>query len=155
MYILTRTISIVAISTILILGGSPRKSYAHFSGGEITVIMGLCGGAIGGFFGAAAGAMSDSDQDETDEMTYIGMGVGAGAAITYVGVKMLRVNLMTHSPSSYSSMFMDNGMPKGLIHFDAYSSVPEIQPANILPRPEFLQEAHSLTYRFDVLTVSF
>lgn len=157
MNLLTRTASIAALSAVLILS-STAQSFAQGlqpiqwrSKNDYDVILldGLFGTAIGGAAGLTIGVLSDAESENIfSDFILPGIGIGAISGVLYA--------LLYNSPSFYDRMYMNNGQPKGLLHFDADLSALDIHPARVLPRQEYRKaQDDAVKWRCDLFTMSF
>ena len=143
---LTRTVSIVALSAMLLLGGTTQGRSNTL---DIVLVDSLWGAAVGGIAGLSVGLLAADDDDEifSDYMVK-GMGVGALGGLLY--------GMFAYAPPYYGQVYLNNGQPKGLLHFNADSNVLAISPAKVIPRQEFAKdEVDSSKWRFDLFTTTF
>ena len=114
---------------------------------EVVFKSSLWGSAIGGVSGLALWALQEEDKEDKLFPKYIikGMAVGLFVGMGY-GI---------YDSQAGDDVFMGDGKPKGLFHFDLNSNVIAIRPAKILPRPELDDNAASPQWRLFLLTASF
>ncbi len=153
----TRMAGIILLAVMLILAGavqqaralSPfqRRSAVKY---DILLLDGLMGTAAGGAAGLTVGVLGDAESEDIfSDYILPGMGIGALGGVIY--------GLLYDNASSlfYSNMYMHNGQPKGLLHFDAESSVLDFQPVRGLPRSECGKEEDRPKWRVNLFTMSF
>ena len=63
-------------------------------------------------------------------------------------------DVLTGSPLFYSTLYMPNGQPKGLLHFDGEANVLDMHPARILPKQEYRHE-DGPAWRINLISMSF
>ena len=141
---LKRTVSICAIAGTLIFGGVTNARAETL---EIVFINSIWGAAIGGVSGLAIWALQDEDKEDKLFPKYVTKGMAFGLFIG-MGVGAFEAR-------SSDGIFMSDGKPKGLLHLDTNSHLLALQPAKLLPRPEFDFEVDSPQWRLDLFTASF
>ncbi|MCI5207354.1 MAG: hypothetical protein D3910_00830 [Candidatus Electrothrix sp. ATG2] len=142
---LTRVVSIAVLSAVLVLGGTTQGRTQPL---DIILVDSLWGTAVGGIAGLSIGLLSEDDDDEIfSEYMVKGMGVGALGGLLY--------GLFHYAPPYYGNAYLNNGQPKGLLHFSANDNILAISPGKVLPRQEFDKELEESTWRFDLFTTSF
>ena len=114
---------------------------------EIVFVSSLWGSAIGGVSGVAVWALQDEDDEDKFFTKYAikGMALGLFAGM---GVGIFEAK-------SDDSIFMSKEEPKGLLHLDINSNILAIDPAKILPRPNFKIIESSSEWQIDLMTASF
>ena len=142
---LTRTVSIAVLAAALVLGGTTQGRTQPL---DIILVDSLWGTAVGGIAGLSIGLLSEDDEDEifSDYMAK-GMGVGALGGLLY--------GLFHYAPPYYGQAYLNNGQPKGLLHFNADDNILAINPGKAIPRQEFDKELEDSKWRFDLFTTSF
>ncbi|WP_339136294.1 MAG: hypothetical protein WGN25_00170 [Candidatus Electrothrix sp. GW3-4] len=142
---LTRAASIAVLSAVLILGGTTQGRSQPL---DVIFIDSLWGAAVGGIAGLSIGLLSENDEDEifSDYMAK-GMGVGALGGLLY--------GLFHYPPPYYGQRYLNNGQPKGLLHFSTDDNILAISPGKIIPRQEFDKDLEESTWRFDLFSTSF
>ncbi|MCI5222029.1 MAG: hypothetical protein D3924_05000 [Candidatus Electrothrix sp. AR4] len=143
---LTRTVSIAVLSAILLLGGTTQGRSNTL---DVIFVDSLWGTAVGGIAGLSIGLLAEDDDDEIfSEYMVKGMGVGALGGLLY--------GLFHYAPPYYGHTYMNNGQPKGLLHFNADANVLAVRPAKVIPRQELSKyENDASKWRFDLFTTSF
>ena len=141
---LKRTLGFCVLSVSLLFGSITN---ARADTLEVVFKSSLWGSAIGGVSGLALWALQEEDKEDKLFPKYIikGMAVGLFVGMGY-GI---------FDSQAGGDVFMGDGKPKGLFHFDLNSKVIAIRPAKILPRPELDDNTDSPQWRLDLLTASF
>jgi len=141
---LKRTLGICVLSVSLLFGSITNAQAETL---EVVFKSSLWGSAIGGVSGLALWALQEEDKEDKLFPKYIikGMAVGLFVGMGY-GI---------YDSQAGSDVFMGDGKPNGLFHFDLNSKVIAIRPAKILPRPELDDNTNSPQWRLDLLTASF
>ncbi len=143
---LKRNINIAALSAVLILGGTAQGQAATL---EVVIMNSLWGTAVGGIAGLSIGLLDEDDKD-TIFSKYMAKGMAVGA------LGGLLCGLLDPALPYYGHMYLNNGQPKGLLHFDADTDVLTVRPAKIIPRREFSANEDDIsTWRFDLFTTTF
>ncbi|MCI5130252.1 MAG: hypothetical protein D3904_01730 [Candidatus Electrothrix sp. EH2] len=142
---LTKTASAAVLAAALVLGGTTQGRTQPF---DVIFVDSLWGTAVGGIAGLSIGLLSEDDDDEifSDYMVK-GMGVGALGGLLY--------GLFHYSPPYYGDVYLNNGQPKGLFHFNANDNLLAISPGKVIPRQEFDQDLEESEWRFDLFSTSF
>jgi hypothetical protein len=141
---LKRTLGISLLSVILLFG---IITNARAETLEVVFKSSLWGSAIGGVSGLALWALQEEDKEDKLFPKYIIKGMALGL---FVGM-----GSGIYDSQAGGDVFMGDGKPKGLFHFDLNSKVIAIRPAKILPRPELDDNTDSPQWRLDLLTASF
>ncbi len=142
---LTKAVSIAVVSAVLVLGGTTQGRTQPL---DVIFMDSLWGTAVGGIAGLSIGLLSEDDGDEifSDYMVK-GMGVGALGGLLY--------GLFYYSPPYYGQAYLNNGQPKGLLHFNSNDNILAISPGKVIPRQEFDKDLEESKWRFDLFTTSF
>ena len=142
---LTKSVSIAVAAAALVLGGTTQGRTQPF---DVIFVDSLWGTAVGGIAGLSIGLLSEDDDDEifSDYMVK-GMGVGALGGLLY--------GLFHYSPPFYGDVYLNNGQPKGLFHFNADDNLLAISPGKMIPRQEFDKDQEYSNWRFDLFSTSF
>jgi hypothetical protein len=142
---LTRGVSIAVLSAVFVLSSTTQGRTQPF---DVIFVDSLWGTAVGGIAGLSIGLLSEDDDDEifSDYMVK-GMGVGALGGLLY--------GLFHYSPPHYGSMYLNNGQPKGLLHFSADDNILAVSPGKVIPRQAFDKDLEESKWRFDLFTTSF
>ena len=114
---------------------------------ELVFKSSLWGSAIGGVSGLALWALQEEDKEDKLFPKYVTKGLAVGL---FVGM-----GYGIYDSQAGSDVFMSEGKPKGLFHFELNPNVITIRPAKILPRPEIYDSGASPRWRLDLLTASF
>jgi hypothetical protein len=141
---LKRTLGISLLSVILLFG---IITNARAETLEVVFKSSLWGSAIGGVSGLALWALQEEDKEDKLFPKYIIKGLAVGL---FVGM-----GYGIYDSQAGGDVFMGDGKPKGLFHFDLNSKVIAIRPAKILPLPELDDNTDSPQWRLDLLTASF
>ena len=141
---LKRTLGICVLSVSLLFGSITNARSETL---EIVFKSSLWGSAIGGVSGLALWALQEEDKEDKLFPKYIIKGLAVGL---FVGM-----GYGIYDSQAGGDVFMGDGKPKGLFHFDLNSKVIAIRPAKILPRPELDDNTDSSQWRLDLLTASF
>jgi len=141
---LKRIVSIYALAGS-ILFGSITSARAETL--QIVFYNSLWGAAIGGVSGLAIWALQDEDEEDKLFPQYVVKGMALGM-FAGMGVGIFEAR-------SDGGVFMSDGNPKGLLHLDTNSHLLALQPAKLLPRPEFDFKVDSSQWRLDLFTASF
>jgi hypothetical protein len=141
---LKRTLGISVLSVSLLFG---IITNARAETLEVVFKSSLWGSAIGGVSGLALWALQEEDKEDKLFPKYIIKGMALGL---FVGM-----GSGIYDSQAGGDVFMGDGKPKGLFHFDLNSKVIAIRPAKILPRPELDDNTDSPQWRLDLLTASF
>ena len=114
---------------------------------EIVFVSSLWGSAIGGVSGVAVWALQDEDDEDKFFTNYAikGMALGLFAGM---GVGIFEAK-------SDDGVFMSKEEPRGLLHLDINSNILAIDPAKILPKPNFETIRDSIEWQMDLMTASF
>lgn len=120
---LTKAVSIAAVSAVMVLGGTTQGRTQPF---DVIFMDSLWGTAVGGIAGLSIGLLSEDDGDEifSDYMVK-GMGVGALGGLLY--------GLFYYSPPYYGQAYLNNGQPKGLLHFNSNDNILAVSPVRLFP----------------------
>jgi len=144
MYFLKRTIGIIALvgSLTFSVGTNVRAQTL-----EIVFVSSLWGSAIGGVSGVAVWALQDEDDEDKFFTKYAikGMALGLFAGMG-VGIFEAR---------SDDGIFMSREEPRGLIHLDINSNLLAIEPAKILPIPNFKISENLTEWQVNLMTANF
>lgn len=155
MNLLTRSAGIAMLAAIVLLSGTARQAHAlspfqrrsiHY---DILLMDSLLGTAVGGAAGLTVGVLGDAESEDIfSDYMLPGMGIGALSGVIY--------GLLYNSGSSlfYNDIYMHNGQPKGLLHFDVNSSVLDLRSVRALPRSD-IQEKDRPKWRVNLFTMSF
>ena len=139
---------IILILVFMILMLSSTTAQARPT--KLTIVFwdGLWGAAIGGLAGTAVWSLGNGDSDDFFS-PYLtgGMAVGALAGIVY--------GFYTTPRLIRPYFLMDNGQPKGLVHFSTDTNTVDILPAKILPSYQYGDNVYSPGWRFDLFSTSF
>jgi hypothetical protein len=140
---LTRGVSIIVLSAVLVLSSTTQGRTQPF---DVIFVDSLWGTAVGGIAGLSIGLLSEDDGDEifSDYMVK-GMGVGALGGLLY--------GLFDYPPSHYG--YLNNGEPTGLLHFSANDNILAVSPGKVIPRQSFDKELDESQWRFDLFSTSF
>ncbi|MCI5165049.1 MAG: hypothetical protein D3903_02900 [Candidatus Electrothrix sp. GM3_4] len=142
---LTKDVIITVVFTVLILGGTTQGRTQPL---DIIFMDSLWGTAVGGIAGLSIGLLSENDEDEIfSQYMAKGMGVGALGGLLY--------GLFRYPSPYYGQMYLNNGQPKGLLHFSANDNILAISPAKVIPRQEFDKDLEESKWRFDLFSTSF
>ena len=141
---LKKTFGICSLSlTILFSGASSARSETL----EIVFKNSIWGSAIGGVSGVAFWALQDEDKEDKLFPKYVikGMAIGLFAGMA-VGIFEAQTD---------SGIFMSNGVPKGLFHFDMNSHSLALTATKIIPQPDYDTTMESPQWILDLLTANF
>ncbi len=139
---LTKTASIALLSAALLFGGTAQSRANSL---DVIVVDSLWGTAVGGIAGLSIGLLSEDDDDEIfSEYMVKGMGVGALGGLLY--------GLFDYGP--YYG-YMNNGQPKGLVHFNSDDHLLAVRPARIIPRRVYGKTPDDANWRFDLFSTAF
>ena len=141
---LKRTLGIPLLSVILLFG---IITNARAETLEVVFKSSIWGSAIGGVSGLALWALQEEDKEDELFSKYVIKGMAFGL---FVGM-----GFGMYDSQAGGDVFMGDGKPKGLFHFDLNSKVIAIRPAKILPLPELDDNTDSPQWRLDLLTASF
>ena len=141
---LKRSLSIGFLSLLLMTGGITN---ARAQSLEVVFKSSLWGAGIGGVSGLALWALQDEDKEDTVFSKYIIKGMAFGV-FAGMGVGII-------DSQSGGDVFMSNGQPKGLLHYDAQSSVLAVSPVKMIPRPELDVLYQRPEWRVDLFTATF
>ena len=141
---LKRTLGMLVLAVSLLFGGITNARAETL---EVVFKSSLWGSAIGGVSGVALWALQDEDKEDKLFSKYVIKGLALGL---FVGM-----GFGMFDSQSGGDIFMSDGKPKGLIHFDLNSKVLALRPAKIIPRPELDDNTVSPQWRLDLLTASF
>jgi hypothetical protein len=141
---LKRSLGICVLTVSLLFGGITNARAETL---EVVFKSSLWGSAIGGVSGLALWALQEEDKEDKLFPKYIIKGLAVGL---FVGM-----GFGMYDSQSGGDIFMSDGKPKGLFHFDLNSNVLALRPAKILPRPELDDNMASPQWRLDLLTASF
>ncbi|MAF56275.1 MAG: hypothetical protein CL909_09505 [Deltaproteobacteria bacterium] len=141
---LKKTVGICVLSVSLLFGGITNARAETL---EVVFKSSLWGSAIGGVSGLAFWALQDEDKEDKLFPKYVVKGLAMGL---FVGM-----GFGIYDSQSGGDIFMSDGKPKGLFHFDLNSNVLALRLAKILPRPELDDNTASSQWRLDLLTASF
>ncbi|MCI5148819.1 MAG: hypothetical protein D3916_05420 [Candidatus Electrothrix sp. MAN1_4] len=140
---LTRGVSIVVLSAVLVLSSTTQGRTQPF---EVIFVDSLWGTAVGGIAGLSIGLLSEDDGDEIfSDYMLKGMGVGALGGLLY--------GLFHYPPSPYG--YLNNRQPTGLLHFSANDNILAVSPGKVIPRQAFDKELEESKWRFDLFSTSF
>ena len=141
---LKKTFGICAISLTILFSGASSASSETL---EIVFKNSIWGAAIGGVSGVAFWALQDEDKEDKFFPKYVvrGMAVGLFAGMA-VGIFEAQTD---------SGIFMSNGYPKGLLHFDMNSHSIAVIPTKIIPQPDYSTSMETLQFSIDLLTAAF
>lgn len=142
---LTKTIRIAVLVAVLILGGTaPGRTQAI----HIVVIDSIWGAAVGGIAGLSIGLLTDDDQDKLfSEYMATGAGVGAAGGLLY--------GLFSSPSPYYGQMYLKNGRPEGLLHFNADDNLLAVNLGKVIPRRQIDKDMEETRWRFDLFSTSF
>jgi hypothetical protein len=141
---LTKAVSIALVSAVLVLGGTTQGRTQPL---DVIFIDSLWGAAVGGIAGLSIGLLSEDNEDEIFSQYMVkGMGVGALGGLLY--------GLFHYSPY-YGQTYLNNGQPKGLLHFSADDNILAISPGKVIPRQEFDKDLEVSQWRVDLFSTSF
>ena len=140
---LTRTAGIALLSVALLFSGTAQSRANTL---DVVVVDSLWGAAVGGIAGLSIGLLSEDDDDEifSDYMVK-GMGVGALGGLLY--------GLFDYRDPYYG--YMNNGQPKGLVHFNPDDHLLAVRPSRIIPRRVYGKTADDANWRFDLFSTAF
>lgn len=141
---LTKAVSMAVLVAGLILGGT---TLGRSQQSNIVIIDSLWGAAVGGVAGLSIGLLSDDDNNLFSEYVAKGAGVGAAGGLLY--------GLFASPPPYYGQMYLNNGQPKGLVHFNANDNFLVVNPVKIIPRRQFDKNPEESKWRFDLFTTTF
>ncbi|MCI5120030.1 MAG: hypothetical protein D3908_02325 [Candidatus Electrothrix sp. AUS4] len=114
---------------------------------DIVFIDTLWGAAVGGVAGLSIGLLSDDDNDLFSDYVAKGAGIGAVGGLLYG---------LFHAPDPYyGHTHLNNGQPKGLLHFDADDNLLAINLGKVIPRRQFDKDLEESKWRFDLFTTTF
>jgi len=144
MNFLKKTLGIIALVVSLSFSGVTNVRAQTL---EIVFVSSLWGSAIGGVSGVAVWALQDEDDEDKFFTKYAikGMALGLFAGM---GVGIFEAK-------SEDSIFMSKNEPRGFLHLDMNSNILAIDPAKILPRPNFEPLINSKEWQIDLMTASF
>jgi hypothetical protein len=141
---LTKTAGIALLSAALLFSGTAQSRANTL---DVVVVDSLWGAAVGGIAGLSIGLLSDDDDDEIfSEYMVKGMGVGALGGLLY--------GLFDYGPY-YGYGYLNNGQPKGLVHFDPDEHLLAVRPSRIIPRRVYGKTADDANWRFDLFSTAF
>ncbi|MCI5194122.1 MAG: hypothetical protein D3915_13520 [Candidatus Electrothrix sp. AU1_5] len=141
---LTRGVSIAVLSALLVLSNATQGRTQSF---EVIFVDSLWGAAVGGIAGLSIGLLIEDDDDEVFSKYMVkGMGAGALGGLLY-GI--------FHCPPHYGDIYLNNGQPKGLFHFNSNDNILAIRPGKVIPRQDFDKDLEEANWRFDLFTTSF
>jgi hypothetical protein len=142
---LTKAVSIAVVSAILVLGGTTQGRTQPL---EVVFVDSLWGAAVGGIAGLSIGLLSEDEDDEIfSQYMAKGMGVGALGGFLY--------GLFHYSPPYYGQVYLNNGQPKGLLHFSSDNNILAISLGKVIPRQEFDKDLEESKWCFDLFSTSF
>jgi hypothetical protein len=140
---LTKTAGIALLSAALLFGGTAQSRANSL---DIILVDSLWGTAVGGIAGLSIGLLSEDDDDEIfSEYMVKGMGVGALGGLLY--------GLFDYRDPYYG--YLNNGQPKGLVHFNPDDHLLAVRPSRIIPRRVYGQTADDANWRFDLFSTAF
>ena len=141
---LKKTIGICSLSLTILFSGTSSASSETL---EIVFKNSLWGSAIGGVSGVAFWALQDEDKEDKFFPKYVvrGMAIGLFAGMA-VGI---------YEAQTDSSLFMSNGVQKGLFHLDMNSNSLALTPAKIIPQLDYDASMESPQWSLDLLTATF
>ncbi|MCI5144804.1 MAG: hypothetical protein D3923_04585 [Candidatus Electrothrix sp. AR3] len=152
---LIRSIGVILFFAVLLVGGTVQQTCArspihHKSTNyDILLMDGLLGTAVGGVAGLTVGVLGDAESEDVfTDYILPGMGIGVISGVVYA-------LLSGNSPLYSRRLFMHNGQPKGILHFDADATLLDIEPIRALPRQKYSKEEESAQWRFELFTMSF
>ena len=141
---LKRTLGICVLSVSLLFGSITNAQAVTL---EVVFKSSIWGSAIGGVSGLALWALQEEDKEDELFSKYVIKGMAFGL---FVGM-----GFGIYDSQAGGDVFMGDGKPNGLFHFDLNSNVIALRLAKILPRPELDDNAASPQWRLDLLTASF
>ncbi|WPD22905.1 MAG: hypothetical protein Q3M24_03675 [Candidatus Electrothrix aestuarii] len=141
---LTKAVRITVLVAVLVLGGTTQGRTQSLN---IVVIDSLWGAAVGGVAGLSIGLLSDDDNDLFSDYVAKGAGVGAVGGLLY--------GLFSSPSPYYGQMYLNNGQPKGLLHFDADENLLAINLGKVIPRRQFDKDLEESKWRLDLFTTTF
>ena len=141
---LKKTFGICSLSLTILFSGTSSASSETL---EIVFKNSIWGAAIGGVSGVAFWALQDEDKEDKFFPKYVvkGMAIGLFAGMA-VGI---------YEAQTDSGIFMSNGVPKGLFHFDMNSHLLAVTPSKIFPRPNYDTSIESPKWSLDLLSAAF
>ena len=141
---LKKFIVICSLSLTILFSGTSSASSETL---EIVFKNSVWGAAIGGVSGVAIWALQEDDKEDKFFPKYVvrGMAIGLFAGMA-VGV---------YEAQTDSGIFMSNGVPKGLFHFDMNSHSLALIPTKIIPQPDYDTLMKSPKWRLDLLSAVF
>ena len=141
---LKKTFGICSLSLAILFSGTSSASSETL---EIVFRNSIWGAAIGGVSGVALWALQDEDKEDKLFPKYVvkGMAIGLFAGMA-VGI---------YEAQTDGGMFMSNGVPNGLFHFDINSHSLVLNPTKIIPQPDYDTSMESPQWSLDLLTAAF
>ena len=139
-----KTLGICVLSFSLLFGSITNAKAETL---ELVFKSSLWGSAIGGVSGLALWALQEEDKEDKLFPKYVVKGLAVGL---FVGM-----GYGIYDSQAGGDIFMGDGNPKGLFHFDLNAKVIAIRLAKILPRPKLFDDSASHQWRLDLLTASF
>ena len=141
---LKKTLGICTLSLTILFSGTNTASSETL---EIVFKNSIWGAAIGGVSGVAFWALQDEDKEDKFFPKYVvrGMAIGLFAGMA-VGIFEAQTD---------SGIFMSNGYPKGLLHFDMNSHSLALTPTKIIPRLDYDTSIESSKWSLDLLSAAF